>query len=681
MTESTKVERLSVKVHDDHVERLTKAKPIQALAELIWNAFDADASRVDVELEYDTVFESMKSVTVRDDGHGISHEDARNLFTGLGGSWKAAGGAKSKSLGRMLHGKAGQGRFKALALGRIADWDVIYGSEDGYQSFRVTINKDCIREIVITEPQAITSGHSGVAVRISDLDKHWKTFEDEKAHQSLAEMLALYLTDYSDITVSLRGIKVDPSLAIYERTPISLPDIEVDHVTYPVRLEIIEWRTASERVLYLCDSNGFPLSRHGARFHTGDFHFSAYLKSAFIGKLNEENTLDLEDMHPNLKKICDEARKAISAHFRDRSAERAQSVIAQWKEEDVYPFQGEPATPIENVERKVFDIVAVSVNDYLPDFPSMETKTKAFHLRMLRQGVEKNPEDLQVIMSEVLNLPPKKQRELAELLQETTLSAIITASKLVADRIKFLDGLETILFDPELKQHFKERSQLHKLLEQNTWIFGEEFHLTASDQGLTEVLRAHARQREIEIQIDAPVSRVDGRKGIVDLMLSRKVPRNHANELEHLVVELKAPAVTIGSKEITQVKEYAFAVANDDRFKGAETRWTFWVISNAMDKFAQTEARQGNRPEGVIYVSPDGDNPRITIWAKMWGQVIRDSRERHRFFREALEHQVDKGASLHHLQKTYENLLKGVVAEEPAISETEPLEEESGDGE
>jgi hypothetical protein len=45
------VQEIEVKVENDHIERLTTAKPILALSELIWNAYDADASTVRVEFE------------------------------------------------------------------------------------------------------------------------------------------------------------------------------------------------------------------------------------------------------------------------------------------------------------------------------------------------------------------------------------------------------------------------------------------------------------------------------------------------------------------------------------------------------------------------------------------------------------------------------------------------------
>ena len=101
---------------------------------------------------------------------------------------------------------------------------------------------------------------------------------------------------------------------------------------------------------------------------------------------------------------------------------------------------------------------------------------------MLRQAIENSPEELQLILGEVLKLPKRKQEELAELLRDVSLSAIISAAKIVADRLKFLTGLESILFDTESKKRLKERSQLHRIIAQNCWLFGEEYNLSVDDQ-------------------------------------------------------------------------------------------------------------------------------------------------------------------------------------------------------
>ena len=40
----------TVEVQPDFLERQTKANPVQAVAELIWNGLDADATRIHVQL-------------------------------------------------------------------------------------------------------------------------------------------------------------------------------------------------------------------------------------------------------------------------------------------------------------------------------------------------------------------------------------------------------------------------------------------------------------------------------------------------------------------------------------------------------------------------------------------------------------------------------------------------------
>lgn len=156
--------------------------------------------------------------------------------------------------------------------------------------------------------------------------------------------------------------------------------------------------------------------------------------------------------------------------------------------------------------------------------------------------------------------------------------------------------------------------------------------------------------------IDRPVTRIDGKTGIVDLMLSRAVPQNHSDEREHLVVELKRPSVKIGSAEITQVKDYAFAVADDERFEALKTRWNFWVVSNSFDPAGKREARQSDRPSGQVY--KDGN---IEVWCKTWGEILEESKSRMKFVEKHLQANIDKESSLKYLRRTYDKYLGDIV--------------------
>ena len=152
----------TVEVQPDFLERQSKARPIQAVAELIWNGLDADANRVNVRLEYGEL--RMTKIVVRDNGQGIPYQDASDLFTRLGGSWKKPGG-KTKTKERMLHGYEGRGRFKVFALGRVADWRVTYRKDEGnlhLHGYDISMLEDNIGEVRITDETVVDVGTPGV---------------------------------------------------------------------------------------------------------------------------------------------------------------------------------------------------------------------------------------------------------------------------------------------------------------------------------------------------------------------------------------------------------------------------------------------------------------------------------------------------------------------------------------
>jgi len=56
----------TVEVQPDFLERQTKARPIRAVAELVWNGLDADATRVEVRVFGGEL--GMTKIVVRDNG-------------------------------------------------------------------------------------------------------------------------------------------------------------------------------------------------------------------------------------------------------------------------------------------------------------------------------------------------------------------------------------------------------------------------------------------------------------------------------------------------------------------------------------------------------------------------------------------------------------------------------------
>lgn len=653
-------EHVSVAVRDDFVARQTKAKPVPALAELLWNSLDGDASEVSVEFARDDLAGGMSKIIVYDNGDGFSRTDARALFCNLGGSWKRRV-RHTKRNNRMIHGQEGRGRYKAFALGHSVTWKVCYDEPSGRKAFEIRLLEADLTDVTISEEVPAPERSTGVIVEINDLRRDFKTFESDDGLQDLNEIFALYLMNYRGVSISIAGQKLDPEKVIASHHRTSLPPIEKDDSSrHDVELEVIEWRTDARRALYLCTAGGFPFVQVETRFHIPGYSFSAYLKSSYVEELHNEERVALSEMDPVLAVAVENARAAIKDFFREKSAEKARSIVDEWIAEEVYPYRGAPQNAVEKVERQVFDIVAVQVQELAPDLGISSAKAKALHLRMLRSAIERGPEELQLILKEVLELPARKQKELASLLQETTLSAIITAAKTVADRLKFISALESIVFDPETKGRLKERTQLHKILAENTWVFGEEYNLWVSDKDLRRVLEKHRDHLDPNISIDEPVKVIGKARGIIDLMFSRSTRRHRANDIEHMIVELKAPKVKIGADEITQAKKYAIAVTSDERFSTVEgVHWHFWLVSNSYDDFARHEIESGPDRERRLIAR----GPRHIVGIKTWGELIEENRARLQFFQEHLQHSADESSAIKYLQEKHSQYLEGVIVE------------------
>ncbi|MGR5118477.1 ATP-binding protein [Vibrio astriarenae] len=654
--------QIEVEVQGDHLDKVSKANALTAISELVWNAVDADATVVEITIDEGEL--GIDAIHVKDNGHGIDFKKADSYFRGLGGSWK--GSKDTSPNGRFLHGKEGQGRFKAFSVGRVVEWNTRYKAEDdsviGYKIKGLADNKK-----FFDLGDQVTTGVSatGTTVSIFEPLKEFSSLAQAKIVEHLTSTFAIYLSMYKVVSLSINGEKIDPDSLVTNSELIELPKVAYEGNEYGYELQIIEWKNLKKKQVQLCNQAGFPLLPLDKKIRGGaEFSYTAYLKSEHITELNRQGRLGLGGLEPSLKAPIEEATRRIKDYLMRRKIESSSHLIEKWKGEDVYPYKGLVSGHVEQAEKQMFDILALNINELMPEFDRASIQLKKLQFELLKQIVASQPTDLHSILIEVLNLSEDKQQEFAELLKDASLSAIISATKVVTDRLKFLAGLEEIVFNPELKSVLKERSQLHKILEENTWVFGEQFSLSVSDKSLTQVLKKHLESNDIDLTPDAPVKRLDGSIGIVDLMLTRNIARNHPTQREHLVVELKAPKVPIGQKEINQIESYAFAVEKDQRFTSLDTQWHFWLISNELTDYARMRLEDDRYENGIL-----SSTKNRTIWIKTWGELINECKHRMEFIRQQLDMNVDSSDGLEFLRKHYGDYTKGLeLKDEPQVA-------------
>jgi hypothetical protein len=76
------MKRVSVSVQNDYLERMSKTRPINAVAELVWNSLDADADKIKVKL-FENEMGGLEKLTVSEQESGIRRVGADEFALGI----------------------------------------------------------------------------------------------------------------------------------------------------------------------------------------------------------------------------------------------------------------------------------------------------------------------------------------------------------------------------------------------------------------------------------------------------------------------------------------------------------------------------------------------------------------------------------------------------------------------
>ncbi|TQJ49302.1 ATP-binding protein [Phycicoccus sp. SLBN-51] len=649
------VTRVRVEVAEEFLSHLVR-NPRHGLVELIDNAFDADASHIVVEFDR-TELGAVTSVRVRDDGQGMSTEHATSAFRNLGDSWKL--GSAFTDSGRRRRGKRGRGRWAAFGIGETVTWVSSYEpvvplgnapGADGRGLARVTVTgrRASLGEFDIDGPSPAT-GRTGTTVRVEGLGKDAQVLALPGERDRLTLNYATALRRQPSLSMVIDGKPLDPGTVTEatHRVPVhvgGLPD-------GAVVLTVVDWdpRVKTRPTFVLTDAAGEAVHDLDGSMPFASWSYTAYL--AWDGFVEHRAVLPLPMGYPDeVAEVVSAGREALSEHIRSRRDAARTRLIEGWKSEDVYPFDRPPAGTIEEAERDLFDLVAIAA---APAVQAGATSARKLSLRLIREALARDPGKMTDILTEVLALDEAQMGDLHQLLQRSNLPSLIAAGQVVAHRLDILNGVDTMVHNPEVAPVVLERRHLHEVVAAEPWLFGDEYTTAVSDRSLTEVLRAHQRELGVERVVVTDSVLVDDRIGRVDLMLSR-VTEASANHRQHLIVELKRPSVRLGADEVSQLEQYAFAISQDSRFHGQNVSWDFVLVGSELSPFAVAKAEQFER------AAERGMRLRIMSW----DSLLRARRHQLDFVQRALALTTSESDGVAELRRMHRDALPEVLAED-----------------
>jgi len=273
-----------------------------ALAELISNAYDADASLV--EIIFHEQNGSPVSVTVRDNGIGMTASDIQNKFLVIGRNRRETDGdSASPKFKRMPTGKKGLGKLALFGLAKNISVATI--SENKLNKFNLSwddlIKSESVYNPVSEATDKYSERENGTSITLNEL-KRKSTFDIEATADSLSKLfiidenfrIVLKKTDGQEAEVSNKR-RYDQ---ITQQFLWSKPDLELDEYKYLSQIEF-SLITADTPIKPQSGLRGITIFSRGKLVNAPEFfsgstssHFYQYLtgwiKADFIDLLDED---------------------------------------------------------------------------------------------------------------------------------------------------------------------------------------------------------------------------------------------------------------------------------------------------------------------------------------------------------------------------------------------------------
>ncbi|UWX94399.1 ATP-binding protein [Enterobacter mori] len=572
---TTEINSLGIKNHFESVE------PVQAILELVWNGFDAGAKNININIVYDN-FDTVKNLTILDDGDGINFTDLGSNFNRFNDS------LKKTSIDQ--HGSKGRGRLSFHRLCHQAIWYTKYLGRNAY----IKINDEDIKAYeaqidIDAEEQnnLLNAMDKGTCVELTLL------------HSSLPDRSELISILSNEFCCKLA---LDDERRIFVNgTEIDIPEHEIKEISFEIEnnnfmVKGIRWdkKPATEKsFIYLTDSSGKIVHKESTTFNKKrDFHLSIFVSSVWADTFssNGDDIFSTAKSNPDSKawrQLVKNVLKFSRSIYDDFLRVQVEKAIQKLEEDGAFPTYNEYDITYANWKRNNIKQVVRSIYIADPQFlVSLTIKQKKIIIRLLDKMLVSNQnEDLFDILESVLDLSDSDLSRFASQLKKTKLENIISSIEELQRRRFAVEKLKLIM-----NEHYKEvleTPDLQKIIEKNnTWLFGERYEtIGAEEDTFTKIAKSlrdsvysinNIDEQDVENGED-----IIGAKRQTDLFLARRMPTFDSNGnkiFRCIIIEIKRPSIALNVKHLRQLEDYAGIIKRHPEFSSQNLHFELILI-------------------------------------------------------------------------------------------------------
>ncbi|HCA3582022.1 TPA: ATP-binding protein [Salmonella enterica subsp. enterica serovar Ball] len=571
---TTEINSLGIKNHFESVE------PVQAILELVWNGFDAGAKNININIVYDH-FDTVKKLTILDDGDGINFTDLGSNFSRFNDS------LKKTSIDQ--HGSKGRGRLSFHRLCHQAIWYTKYLGRNAY----IKINDEDIKAY---EAQIDIDAEEQNSL-LNALDKG-TCVELTLLHSSLPDRCELISILSNEFCCKLA---LDDERKIFVNgTEIDIPEHEIKEVSFKIgnndfMVKGIRWdkKPATEKsFIYLTDSSGKIVHKESTTFNKKrDFHLSVFVSSIWADTFssNGDDIFSTAKSNPDSKawrQLVKSVLKFSRAIYDDFLRVQVEKAIQKLEEDGAFPTYNEYDITYASWKKNNIKQVVRSIYIADPQFlVSLTIKQKKIIIRLLDKMLVSNQnEDLFDILESVLDLSDSDLSRFASQLKKTKLENIISSIEELQRRRFAVEKLKLIM-----NEHYKEvleTPDLQKIIENNTWLFGERYEtIGAEEDTFTKIAKSlrdsvysinNIDEQDVENGED-----IIGAKRQTDLFLARRMPTFDSNGnkiFRCIIIEIKRPSIALNVKHLRQLEDYAGIIKRYPEFSSQNLHFELILI-------------------------------------------------------------------------------------------------------
>lgn len=595
--------------------------PHIAVCEFIWNALEASATTIDIDILGQELVEPPQLVII-DNGTGIPFSTLDETFGMFLSSPKIGQGIRIKT-----QTNKGRGRFSYQAISSSARWNTVYEENGVRKSYSISMSSDRKFDYIISEPTVLddkASTGTEVTIPISSASMR-AIIQISAIKQRLLEEFAWYLFLHKERNIAIRyqGCLIDYN--DYINTQLSREsNIEIDGALF--RVSIVVWKNRidnSSKIYYMnsagviCSAENTSFNKNAVQFYHGVFVRSSYFDDIPV-LLDTEDAALLElkegqrDVMHELKK---QIRLLIDVTLRDHLILRADEFLND--EKTIQNFPRFTSDDVGQAKRKDFCRVTKELFCAEPHiFYNLDNRSaKALYgfMALLLDSDER--ENILLVIEQIVDLTPEQRAKFTSVLRKTKLAHIIDMVDILQQRYFIIQELRKIVYD--MGKFSNERTHVQRIVESNYWLFGDQYSLVSADVRISRTLSEFEKLLDIPDTGRTSLSDEESRQRMDIVLYATRFTESQTEE--GLIVELKAPTVTLSLSVLNQIERYAAIIRKEPRLSGQSRQWRFMAVCSTIDddvisKFAGHD-QHGN--PGLVDVMGN-----FEIYALTWDEVF-----------------------------------------------------------